>query len=556
MGTRVELYEAIRRDARREDLSIRALADRHGVHRRTVRAALASAVPAPRKVPVRVAPKLEAAKPLIDAMLEQDLTAWRKQQHTARRVLARLVDEHGMTELTYSAVRDYVAKRRPEVQAAAGKTTEKAFVPQTHEPGAEAEVDFGDVWLHLGGELTRCALFTLRLSYSGKAVHRVFASQGQEAFMEGHLEAFRVLGGTPVDKIRYDNLKCAVTRVLFGRSRTEPDRWVAFRSHYGFDTFYCLPGIKGAHEKGGVEGEVGRFRRNHLVPMPDVAPLADLNARLEQIDAAEDRRRIDNRTLTIGHDFALEQALLRPSPGHGIDPGLTLTPRVDRYARVMVRMAHYSVPARLIGRRVKVSLRASELVVFDGRVEVARHPRSVRKGSQSLLLDHYLEVLARKPGALPGATALAQARGAGPFTPAHDAFWALARRAHGDAGGTRAIVEVLLLHRHLTHDAVLAGLTAAVAVGSTSSDVVAVEARKAAQLHGTVPTFGAQGAVTDPAPPPAPARRDRVASLTERRLVEARNRAGELPADGRPLPSVAQYDELLAHPPAAGTRGA
>jgi len=60
--------------------------------------------------------------------------------------------------------------------------------------------------------------------------------------------------------------------------------------------------------------------------------------------------------------------------------------------------------------------------------------------------------------------------------------------------------------------------------------------------------------VTDPAPPPA--RRDRVASLTERRLVEARNRAGELPADGRPLPSVAQYDELLAHPPAAGARGA
>ena len=393
-------------------------------------------------------------------------------------MLARLVDGHGMTELAYSAVRDYVAKRRPAVQAAAGRTTEKAFVPQTHEPGAEAEVDFGDVWLHLGGELTRCALFTLRLAYSGKAVHRVFASQGQEAFIEGHLEAFRVLGGTPVDKIRYYNLKSAVTRVLFGRSRTESDRWVAFRSHYGFDTFYCLPGIEGAHEKGGVEGEVGGFRRNHLVPMPDVTTLADLNARLEQIDAAEDRRRIDNRTLTIGHDFALEQALLRPSPGHGIDPGLTLTPRVDRYARVMVRMAHYSVPARLIGRRVKVSLRASELVVFDGRVEVARHPRSVRKGSQSLLLDHYLEVLARKPGALPGATALAQARGAGPFTPAHDAFWALARRAHGDAGGTRAIVEVLLLHRHLTHDAVLAGLTAAVAVGSTSSDVVAVEARR------------------------------------------------------------------------------
>jgi len=562
LGTRVELYEAIRRDARREELSIRALAERHGVHRRTVRAALASAVPAPRKVPVRVAPKLEAAKLLIDAMLVEDLTAWRKQQHTARRVLARLVDEHGMTELTYSAVRDYVARRRPEVEAAAGKSAEKAFVPQAHEPGAEAEVDFGDVWLHLDGELTKCALFILRLSYSGKAIHRVFASQGQEAFIEGHLAAFRVLGGTPVDKIRYDNLKSAVTRVLFGRSRTESDRWISFRSHYGFDTFYCLPGIEGAHEKGGVEGEVGRFRRNHLVPMPEVATLAELNARLEQVDAAEDRRRIENRTLTIGHDFALEQTLLRPLPSEGIDPGLTLTPRVDRYARVMVRMAHYSVPARLIGRRVEVSLRASELVVFDGRTEVARHPRSVRKGSQSLLLDHYLEVLARKPGALPGATALAQARGAGTFTPTHDAFWASARKAHGDAGGTRAMVEVLLLHRHLAHGDVVAGLAAAVAIGSTNPDVVAVEARKAAQLRGASPTVGApQAAAAAATAPVAPTRRDRVASLTERRLIEARSRTDGLPADGRPLPSVAQYDELLAHPPAttvrsAGTQGA
>lgn len=64
---------------------------------------------------------------------------------------------------------------------------DKAFVPQTHEPGAEAEaeVDFADVWVRLDGELLRCFLFTLRLSYSGKAVHRVFASQGQEAFIEG-----------------------------------------------------------------------------------------------------------------------------------------------------------------------------------------------------------------------------------------------------------------------------------------------------------------------------------------------------------------------------------
>ena len=71
---------------------------------------------------------------------------------------------------------------------------------------------------------------------------------------------------------------------------------------------------------------------------------------------------------------------------------------------------------------------------------------------------------------------------------------------------------------------------------------------------------GSPGRAAEQTPPVVPQRRDQVASLTERRLIEARNRADSsrqaLPADGRPLPSVAKYDELLAHPPAAGTQGA
>jgi len=83
----VELFEAIRRDDRLEQLSVRALSDRYGVHRRTVRQALANAVPPERRTPVRAAPKLDPAKALIDAMLTEDLTAPRKQRHTARRGL-------------------------------------------------------------------------------------------------------------------------------------------------------------------------------------------------------------------------------------------------------------------------------------------------------------------------------------------------------------------------------------------------------------------------------------------------------------------------------------
>jgi transposase len=416
MGSRVELYAAIRFDAQRNQMSIRALAEKYGVHRRTVREAVASPIPPLRRSSPRRTLVLDAVRGSIDAMLVEDRAAPRKQRHTAKRIYERLRVEHD-ARVSYSYVAKYVHRRRAQLAAqAAARDAARAgvlagFVPQCHPPGAEAEVDFADLWVRLAGELTKCFLFTLRLSCSGKAVHRVFASQGQEAFLEGHVAAFEVLGGIPTDKIRYDNLRSAVHRVLFGRNRAESGRWVAFRAHYGFEAFYCIPGRRGAHEKGGVEGDGGRFRRTHLVPVPEVDTLAELNAHLVAADAAEDARRIDGRTESVGAAFAGEAPLLLPLPGERFDTALSLTARVDRYAQIMVRQARYSVPARLIGSRVRVALSASELVVFDGSARVATHPRLLTRGGAQLELDHYLEILLGKPGALPGSTALAQARG-------------------------------------------------------------------------------------------------------------------------------------------------
>lgn len=102
MMSKVDLFASIRHDARVEGLSVRELARRYNVHRRTVRAALESAVPPPRKVPVRSAIRLDPFKPYIEGMLREDLVAPRKQRHTARRILARLVDDHAASELSYS----------------------------------------------------------------------------------------------------------------------------------------------------------------------------------------------------------------------------------------------------------------------------------------------------------------------------------------------------------------------------------------------------------------------------------------------------------------------
>ena len=118
-----------------------------------------------------------------------------------RRILARLVAENNAGQLSYSTVRDYIAGRWAEIAAEAGRSRQEAFISQTHRPGEEAEVDVGEFWIRLAGVPTKVFLFVLRMSFSGKAVHHVFASPGQEAFVEGHLRAFELLGGIPTRRL-------------------------------------------------------------------------------------------------------------------------------------------------------------------------------------------------------------------------------------------------------------------------------------------------------------------------------------------------------------------
>lgn len=518
-------------------MSIRELQRKHGVGFRTVTAALESVWPEPRKKYGGRGSRLDPYRDVIDGWLREDLDAPRKQRHTATRIFNRLLDEHEAAGIvSYGMVRQYVATRRREIRVEAGREPANTFVPQQHQPGREAEVDFGEVAIRLRGELVTCTLFSLRLSYSGKAVHRISATAGQEAFFEGHVHAFNVLGGVAVGKIRYDNLKAAVAQVIgFSRRRVETDGWTAFRSHYGIDAFYCQPGIGGAHEKGGVEGQIGWFRRNHLVPIAEVDSIAELNAMVDAWDLADEQRRIGTRAHTVGEHFAVERPLLQPLPEDAFETGSRFSPKVDRYAQITVRTNAYSVPARFVGRQLRVLLHASELVVYDGRTEVARHERLMTKGGTRVDLDHYLEVLLRKPGALPGATALEQARAAGRFTAAHDAWWAAARKSHGDAKGTRALIEVLLLHRRMPFEQVLAGLKAALDAGALTADAVALEARKLADQHDDHDPLPVPDTTADTAAEAPPA----VRSLTERRL------RAHLVEDTRPLPSVDKYDQLL-----------
>src|SRR5215216_5679467 len=175
--SRVELFERIRRERRDQGLSIRELAERHRVRRRTVRQALGSAVPPARKPPQRQAPALGGHEATVRGWLMEDQVAPPKQRHTARRVWQRLCEEQG-AQVAESTVRAFVAQVRLEL---AGDAT-KVSVPQEHTPGEEAGVDFGEFQAVIDGTLLRLWLFVMRLSCSGRGFAVAFAHQAQEAF--------------------------------------------------------------------------------------------------------------------------------------------------------------------------------------------------------------------------------------------------------------------------------------------------------------------------------------------------------------------------------------
>ncbi len=470
--SRVEQFEQIRRDHAREGLSIRALAKRHGVHRRAVRQALDSAVPPPKRAPQsRPAPRLGPFRALIEEWLKADQEAPRKQRHTARRIWQRLVAEQG-AEVSERQVCRYVAAKRREI----GEV--EAFVPLVSEAGVEAEVDWGEAQVILRGEPRVVHLFLMRACHSGASFAIAFESETQQAFLEGHVCALEYFGGV-FDLIRYDNLKAAVAKVLKGRRRTESDRFVALRSHYRFESSFCLSGKRGAHEKGGVEGEVGRFRRRHLVPVPKVGSLAELNELLEEACWSDLERTIRGRSEPVGEMLARERALLGDLPREAHCSAEEATPRVDSKAMVTVRQNRYSVPAALAGLRVRAKIGAREISFWhDGKV-IATHERLAGKHGSSAQLEHYLDLLARKPGALARSLALRQERDRGDWPPCFDRLWGAISERVGRAEAARQMVDVLLLCRELGSARVELAVSGALAAGAHDGRAVALLARRA-----------------------------------------------------------------------------
>jgi hypothetical protein len=381
-------------------------------------------------------------------------------------------------------------------------------VPQSYEPGQEGQVDWCESWAELSGEPTLLQVFSMRSMASGAAFHRAYHRATQQAFLKAHEQAFTYFGGV-FRVLRYDNLKSAVKKILPGYRREETTRFIAFRSHWRFQSEFCTP--EEPHEKGGIEGEAGYFRRNHWVPLPNARDLTELNALLLAACREDERRQIAGHSERVGVAMAGEREYLLPLVAQSFDLAEISFPRVDGLGCVRVRTNLYSVPAAP-GRTVEVRLYPTYIEVRDEGRPIARHERCYERHQQVLDLEHYLDVLERKPGALAGSKPLAAWRARGLWPGSYDRLLQTLIDRHGKQSGTRQMIEVISLVRQHGHERVRAAVEEALSMGCSDGAAIRHLADAADLSH-------ARSAIIE---------------------------IGSLQQFERPLPAIANYDGLLS----------
>jgi hypothetical protein len=199
-------------------------------------------------------------------------------------------------------------------------------------------------------------------------------------------------------RLIFDNAKVAVSEG-FGLHARATAGYKAFAAHYAFQTDFC--DIASGNEKGLVENLVGYARRNFMVPVPRVRTLAELNLQLlKDYLKYRELHKIDSRTGTVKEGYEEEWYCLKPIPSYRYDTSRKATPATSDYSTVRFDRNDYSVPVRYLRKDMTVKGYANEICIFHDGELIATFDRLHGTGKTEYRLEHYIDLLERKPRAV------------------------------------------------------------------------------------------------------------------------------------------------------------
>lgn len=335
--------------------------------------------------PLKYTPEIDAAIDKIlagEAEKDSALGGRHKQRLTCRQIHALLAKDGFDIGLTTTTA--HVGEKR--------KRAKEAFIRQAYDYGERLEYDFGEVRLNIGGTAGTYHLAVFASPASAFRWGYLYASQKKEAFLDSHARFFEMVGGVWREVV-YDNMRNVVSRFI-GRNEKELNGdLVKMSMYYGFsvNVTNCFRG----NEKGYVESSVKWMRGQAFATRYAFDTIDDARAHLEE-------RLIE---LNAGSRIDAERPCLIASK-----PPLELArisePVVDKYSFVCVDGGFYSVPDHLVGHTLTAKAYHEEIVVYSGFSEVCRHARLGAGEKYRVDIMHYLDTLARKPGALKNSVAL------------------------------------------------------------------------------------------------------------------------------------------------------
>jgi len=325
---------------------------------------------------------------ILSCFKEDDDENLKKQKHTAKRIYDRLVSEtdfNGSYPTVRRTVRNLKAERTVPPQSS---------VPLSYAPGEAVQIDWGEATIYIDGRKTKVYTFCGRLCYSCDIFVQAYKAANEEAFLEAQQLMFDFFGGTP-RRLIFDNAKVAV-KEGFGLHAKPQAKYLSFSSHYAFSLDFCNPAS--GNEKGLVENLVGYSRRNFLVPVPRVADMEELNRTLwSDCIHYREKHKVEHRQNPVNVMYQEEAKFLNAIPKYRFDTSKTAIAKVDDFSTIRYEKNNYSVPTKYLRKDVTIKGYANSLGILHEGTVIATYSRQYGSGKTEYRLEHYIDLLERKP---------------------------------------------------------------------------------------------------------------------------------------------------------------
>ena len=389
---------------------------------------------------------------------EERLAVKRKQRYTAQ-VIYRELKDRGIYRGSIRRMQETVKKLRHE----RGQTKEKSYLPLEFDLGSTLQIDHGEVDIKIGGVRQKGYLFVAAVPGHALRYAQVFPVKSQESWGEFHERAFSYFGGI-FPMIIYDN-DSVIVKEIIGNERKQTDFSLELEEHYGFTSRFCNPAA--GNEKGSVENAVGYCRRNYLMGLPAFENWHSLNDFLygcceqniaEGVHYKTGESRLDTFT-------NLKSTLAPALPPRKWRKWFDC--RVDKCQLITLGNGQYSVPEKFVGTSIRVALTAFEVEAVKDEEVIACHKRQHQKGV-SLLLEHYLDQLYRKPHGVKHCKAIRNEQ----FHPKLQEMWDRLLERYGVSEGNREFITILQQRRVCDESLFIAAIVKTLQCGSIESAAV------------------------------------------------------------------------------------